>query len=154
MRSYLSGVDWGREPVQRVGIPTSLFEDVRGYLDIEVRQAQLVFKGIMENLKVLNEFGKTELWLTDPEAVKGQYELMSNSGEIAIFITPQVEKAIGICLKTECGKIDRSKWRQTGLSVYNNPKEIFIGTVPRWEGANLRVLNRAGSILVAYTNKH
>jgi len=153
MRSYLSGVDWGREPVQRVGIPTSLFEDVSGNLDIEVRQAQLVFKGVRGNLRVMNEFGKTQLWLTNPEAAKGQYELISNSGEIAIFIKPQFEKAMRICLKTECGAIDRSKWRQERLAIYNTPCEIFVGTVQRWEDANLRVLNRAGNILIAYTNK-
>jgi len=153
MRAYLSGVDWGKEPIQRVGILTSLFEDVSGNLDIEVRQAQLVFKGIKGNLKVLNEFGKTELWLTNPEAARGRYELMSNSGEIAIFITPQVEKAIiGICLKTECGTIDRSKWKRERLTIYNTAREIFVGTVPRWEDANLRVLNRAGNIFVAYTS--
>ncbi len=152
MRSYLSGVNWGKETIQRVGIPTSLFEDVSGNLGIEVRQAQLVFKGIKGNLKVLNEFGKTELWLTDPEAARGRYELMSNSGEIAIFITPQVEKAIGICMKTECGTIDRSKWKRERLASYNTPYEIFIGTVPRWDDANLRILNRAGKISVAYTN--
>jgi hypothetical protein len=32
------------------------------------------------------------------------------------------------------------------------PKEIFIGTVQHWEDANLKVLNRAGNIFVAYTN--
>jgi RNA polymerase sigma-70 factor (ECF subfamily) len=152
MHACLSGVDWGREPIQRVAIPTSLFEDVSGDLDIEVRQARLVFKGVKGNLKVLNEFGKTELWLTNPEASKGRYELMSNSGEIAIFLTPQVEKAMRIHLLTECGAIDRSKWRWEGLSVYNDPKEIFIGTVQHWEDANLKVLNRAGNIFVAYTN--
>jgi len=150
MHACLSGVNWGKEPIQRVGIPTSLFEDVSGNLDIEVRQAQLVFKGIKGNLKALNEFGKTELWLTNPEVAKGRYELMSISGEIAIFITPQVEKAMRIHLLTECGAIDRSNWRRGVLSVYNNPKEIFIGTVPRREEANLKVMNRAGNIFVAY----
>jgi RNA polymerase sigma-70 factor (ECF subfamily) len=152
MRACLSGVDWGREPIQRVAIPTSLFEDVSGDLDIEVRQARLVFKGVKGNLKVLNEFGKTELWLTNPEASKGRYELMSNSGEIAIFLTPQVEKAMRIHLLTECGAIDRSKWRRERLEIYNTPREIFVGTVPKREDANLKVLNRAGNIFVAYTN--
>jgi len=152
MRACLSGVDWGREPIQRVAIPTSLFEDVSGDLDIEVRQVQLVFKSVKGNLKVLNEFGKTELWLTNPEASKGRYELMSNSGEIAIFLTPQVEKAMRIHLLTECGAIDRSKWRRERLEIYNTPREIFVGTVPKRENANLKVLNRAGNIFVAYTN--
>jgi RNA polymerase sigma factor (sigma-70 family) len=150
MRACLSGVNWGREPIQRVAIPTSLFEDVSGNLDIEVRQVQLVFKSVKGNLKVLNEFGKTELWLANPEASKGRYELMSNSGEIAIFLTPQVEKVMRIHLLTECGAIDRSKWRRERLEIYNTPRKIFVGTVPKREDANLKVLNRAGSIFVAY----
>lgn len=154
MASYLQGVSWGDKPVRRTGpIPTALLEDVRGGLDIEVRCVQIAMKDPKAPIRVVNEFGKTELWLTDAEMAKTvRYELRSISGDISVFLTPEVDKVLRIHLFTECGAIDRSRWRQTDW-LYNTPHEIFIGTVPNWEQANFLVFNRAGNIKVVYATE-
>lgn len=77
-------------------------EDVRGDLDIEVRCVQIVIKDPKANLRVVNEFGKTELWLTDAKLAEvGNYELRSISGDILVFLSPDVDKVLKIHLFTE-----------------------------------------------------
>jgi len=151
MASYLQGVSWSKEPIRRTSpIPTALLEDIKGELDIDVRCVQITIKDPKAHLRVVNEFGKTQLWLTDVELAKeGYYELQSIAGDISVFLSPDVDRVLKVHLFTECGIIDHSQWRQTEW-LYNTPHEIFVGSVPSWEQANFLVYNRAGNTTVVY----
>ncbi len=145
------GVCWG-ERIARYGEPpTSRLRQIRGDVDILVKCVHLVLQDINGTLRVENEFGDTEVWLS--EMREGQHwQVRSVTGNVTAFFSPKVAQRLKVHLLTECGTIDRSQWQPKGRTFWhNNLYEIFLGTSPRSQQPFLTLFSRNGTVKVVET---
>lgn len=95
---------------------------------------------------ISNRFGTTRLYQKKPRT-DGVCKLQSSSGDILLFLSDKSIGKVSIAAKTLCGEIDYGGVREMSFPrKWNNPHEMYVGTVKESEMADIQIQTESGNI--------
>jgi len=146
------GGNWGSEPhsVKRVPDYETKLRNIAGEVHIDVGKVSIEASEIEGKTFIKNRFGTTRFYQVTPKT-NGPCEIQSSSGEVFLFLNEKALGEINVAAKTLCGKIDYSGLKELSLINWNNPIEMYVGTVKDFEKADMRIQTESGDIRIEKT---